>query len=225
MARQFYDRLDLQSLNELDQTLYASLEKLETLYAGELRARRADAEAGDLPRVRLHTSQGEIEIELFLDQAPSAVSHFLQKVEAGEYDGAEFIQVIEDTFAVAGDETRPIADDAGRYLVDEHQREDHRAAVAGSVAMMKVPSDTEGNYHPNSASHPFGIMLMPLPRISETHTVIGHVVDGMMTVAHLRRVNTAKTGKNEVVKPPDRIYRAEVIRRPESLPKPVYVGR
>ena len=49
--------------------------------------------AGD-PAVRLQTTHGDIDIRLFVDQAPQSVARFLEQVEAGQYNGNLFHRVI-----------------------------------------------------------------------------------------------------------------------------------
>lgn len=49
--------------------------------------------AGD-PAVRLQTTEGEIDIRLFIDQAPVSVTRFLDQVEAGQYNGNLFHRVV-----------------------------------------------------------------------------------------------------------------------------------
>ncbi|MDD2558475.1 MAG: peptidylprolyl isomerase, partial [Desulfuromonas sp.] len=46
------------------------------------------------PRVRLHTSAGDIVLELCPEEAPISVENFLQYVNAGYYDGKIFHRVI-----------------------------------------------------------------------------------------------------------------------------------
>lgn len=45
-------------------------------------------------RIRMTTSQGDIEIELYLDRAPVTAGNFLKLVEGGHLDGAAFYRVV-----------------------------------------------------------------------------------------------------------------------------------
>ncbi len=47
------------------------------------------------PQVVLHTSQGDIQLELFADRAPNSVNNFLKYAEDGYYNGTIFHRVIE----------------------------------------------------------------------------------------------------------------------------------
>ena len=50
----------------------------------------AEEKADDLPRVKLITEYGEMEIELFENEAPNTVANFISLIEKGFYDGLTF---------------------------------------------------------------------------------------------------------------------------------------
>ena len=54
----------------------------------------ASAEAVETPRVRLETSLGNIDLELYPDRAPKTVANFLTRVDEGFYDGLIFHRVV-----------------------------------------------------------------------------------------------------------------------------------
>ena len=56
--------------------------------------RDAEAKADDLPRVLLKTSKGDIELELFENEAPNTVANFISLVEKKFYDGLTFHRVL-----------------------------------------------------------------------------------------------------------------------------------
>ena len=58
-------------------------------WAKEQEIRAAEAKADDLPRVLLKTNKGDIEIELFENEAPNTVANFISLVEKGFYNGAD----------------------------------------------------------------------------------------------------------------------------------------
>ncbi len=73
--------------------LVEQVAEYETLWAYEqqIRQREASAEPDDLlPRVAIQTNFGEIELELFENEARQAVAHFIYLIESGRYDGSEF---------------------------------------------------------------------------------------------------------------------------------------
>jgi cyclophilin family peptidyl-prolyl cis-trans isomerase len=71
-------------------------------WAEEQKIRQAEAKADNLPRVLLRTNKGDIELELFEDQAPNTVAHFISLVEKGFYTGLSFHRVLPGFMAQTG---------------------------------------------------------------------------------------------------------------------------
>lgn len=226
MAKQIYEALPDEEQDELDTRLEYSLDQLRAEYESEAALREVEIKEDRLPRVLLKTTQGDVVVELFLDQAPSTVSHFIRLVESGFYDGRDFFQVIDHLLALAGD-PETMADQMNRkFLVDEHERPDSRKGLRGSLIMAKIPMTgaQSGGFFPNSASSQFAILLTPVVGVSKQQTIFGTVIEGMEVVSRLRRVDPHKEKKKgEVQIPPDSIIEAKVLRRPETLPEPQYV--
>ena len=63
-------------------------------WAKEKKIRDAEAKADDLPRVLMKTSAGDIEIELFENEAPNTVLNFITLVDKGFYNGLKFHRVL-----------------------------------------------------------------------------------------------------------------------------------
>ena len=53
----------------------------------------SESENQSLPSIKMQTSQGEIHIELFEDEAPNTVSNMIELSEQGFYDGLVFHRV------------------------------------------------------------------------------------------------------------------------------------
>ncbi len=224
LAKQLFDALDPETVENVDLVLAAQLEQLESDYNAEQQIREKESVEDRLPRVKLKTTRGDVVLELFIDNAPSTVSNFIQLVESGFYDGLDFYQVIDHLLALTGDPSGLGTGNSGRMLVDEHTRPDARKAFRGSLIMAKVPIGTSGKFVPNSASSQFAILFLPMTQVSSEQTVFGRVIEGMNVISSMRRVDPSKEkDKKEIVLPPDRILSAEVIRRPETLPPANYV--
>ncbi len=221
-AKRIYAYLKPEDFDDLDKRLSYQLEEIQQQWLVEQQLREQDAKK-DLPRVKMKTTRGDIIIELFLEEAPSTVSHFIKLTEEGYYDGLDFYQVVDNLLALTGDESGSGGGNTGQYLIDEHQRDGARNAFRGSLAMAKLPKNDSGDFVENSASSQFAIFFTPLPGVSKVQTVFGRVIEGMEFLTELRRVDPSKEKKQgEVVFPPDRVIAAEVIRRPDELPEPVY---
>lgn len=221
-TRQIYEVLEEEHLKETDKRMAVALDEIEkqTLRDRELNE-NVDHEA--LPQVKLETTQGDVLIELYPDSAPSAVAHFIKLVDQGFYDGLDFGQVMGGLLALSGDASNDGRGNSGQFLIDEHERENARPAMRGSVILAKMPL-AAGEFIPNSGSSQFAITYLPLPNVVYTQTVFGRVIDGMDAICGLRRVDpTEEKPKNKAQLPPDAIIRAEVVRRGPELPEPNYV--
>lgn len=216
--------LDAGQAEEIDRVLHANLDQYQQQWEAEQAVLQQSAAADHLPRVQLETTQGEILLELFLDQAPTTVANFVKLVDDGFYDGLDFFQVIDNGLALTGDPAGIGTGNSGRFIRDEHLRDDARHALRGSLVMAKVPIDETGNFLPNSASSQFAILLLPVASAADTQTIFGRVIEGMDVVGYLNRVDpNQEHKKGELQKPADRILSATVVHRPAELPEPDYV--
>ncbi len=224
VAKKIYDAIEYDELEDVDKTLMSRVELIEEQWKKEQELIEKEKEENRLPRVKLVTTRGEILVELYIDQAPSTVANFIQLVEDGYYDGLDFYQVVDHLLALTGDDSGDGSGSTGKFLKDEHGREDARAPLCGSLVMAKIPLGDAGKFVPNTASAQFAILYLPIPSVTEEQTVFGRVIEGMDVVGSLRRVDpNKKKKKGEVLMPPDRILSAEVVRRPEELPEIIYV--
>ena len=223
-AKQLLELIKDENREDVDKALEYHLEKHEEFFLYEKKIREEEADL-ELPQVRLRTTQGDVVVELYINQAPRTVAHFIGLVEEGFYDDNDFYQVIDHLVALTGDPSGTGDGNCGKFLIDEHEVENARKALRGSLVMAKVPvPDTKGEYYPHSASSQFAISLLPIIQMSEKQTVFGSVVEGMECVCRMRRVDPSKEKKKgEIVFPADRIIEATVIRRPEKLAEPKYV--
>ncbi len=121
-----------------------------TDWARELQRRAADDAKGDLPRVTLSTSKGEITLELFEDDAPNAVKNLVWLVEHGFYDGTTFHRndpyfVLQggDPFTKEGAEARWIGGGGPGYAIPTETSS--RRAFRGTVALLGAGKDAEGS--------------------------------------------------------------------------------
>ncbi|MCA9117112.1 MAG: peptidylprolyl isomerase, partial [Planctomycetaceae bacterium] len=152
----------------------------------ELRAAEAEAVGTEnqLPRVVLKTTKGEIEVELFENEAPNTVANFISLVDGKKYDGIAFHRVIPNFMIQGGDpntlDENPANDGQGGpgYTIDcECYREDSRKHFRGSLSMAHAGKDTGGSQ--------FFITHLPthwlnVDRDAERgHTVFGRVVKGL----------------------------------------------
>jgi cyclophilin family peptidyl-prolyl cis-trans isomerase len=174
--------------------------------------REAEAKANDLPRVLLNTTQGEIEVELFENEAPNTVANFISLVEKGFYDGVPFHRVIPHFMAQTGDPTGSGFGGPGYRIACECYRPDYRIHFRGSLSMAHQGRDTGGSQ--------FFICFMPQQHLDGKHTVFGRVIRGFQVLSKLKRRDPEDPNSGE----PDRIVEAKVLRKrphpyePATLP-------
>ena len=150
------------------------------------------AQGSAQPKVELHTSLGNIVLQLDPAKAPKTVENFLQYVRDQHYDGTIFHRVIGNFMIQGGGfnsdmqekATRaPIALEAGNGLRNTRY----------SVAMARRPD-------PNSATAQFFINVQDNPNLDAPrpdghgYAVFGNVVQGQDVVDKIRAVPTGRRG-------------------------------
>ena len=147
--------------------------------ADTLDARRARHHA---TRATIHTTLGDICVELFAAECPKAVENFTRHSEDGYYDGLTFHRVIKGFMIQTGD---PVGDGTGGTSVwgndfaDEfHPR--HRHDRQGTLSMANAGPNTNGSQ--------FFLTTVPTPWLDNKHTVFGRVTRGMDVVKAIEKV-------------------------------------
>ena len=156
---------------------------------------------GDLSAT-LHTSEGDIEIELYDERAPRTVENFVGLAtgeqewtdpETGEtvegeplYDDVLFHRVIGEFMIQTGDPTGTGRGGPG-YTFDDEFHEELRHDEAGIVSMA--------NSGPNTNGSQFFITLEAQPHLDDNHAVFGKVVDGMDVVREIGGVRTDRSDR------------------------------
>lgn len=225
-ATEIYKSVGEENWEKVDRSMIGAIEILKSEWDKESMLIKKETEEKRNPQVKFMTSRGEFIVELYIDQAPSTVAHFINLVEDKFYDGLEFYQVVSNLLALTGDPEGRGEIGEGPFLLDEHAREDARAALYGSLLMVKIPIPDTSDFVPNTASTQFAISYIPLPSVAKNQTVFGRVIKGMELVGQFRRVDpTKEKQKGEVVLPADKILSATMIRRPEKLPEVQFVDK
>jgi len=176
----------------------------------EQRLRQAEAKADDLPRVRIETTAGVVEIELFENQAPNTVANFVHLVESGFYNGTVFHRVLPNFMAQGGDPTGRGSGGPGWAIRCECGRDDFRRHFRGTLSMAHAGPDTGGSQ--------FFLTFVPTPHLDRRHTAFGRVIDGWATLANITRRDPGSHIE------PTKIVRATVSRKrdvkyvPEKIP-------
>jgi peptidylprolyl isomerase len=154
----------------------------------------------------IHTSQGDITIELLEQDAPNTVANFVKLATDKFYDGTRFHRVIADFMIQGGD---PLSKDDSQMSVwgtggpgyrfpDEIHA--HNQNARGTIAMANAGPNTNGSqFFINTADNNF---------LDTKHTVFGTVVAGMETVD---AIGNCETSPNDRPLTPITITSIEII--------------
>jgi len=145
-------------------------------------------EANPRPHVRLVTNRGNIDLELFADDAPLTVENFLALARRGYFNGQEWPRVVANFVIQGGDPRGDTNGGPGYAIRDEINRHPY---VTGTLGMALSGPDTGGSQ--------WFVTHSPQPHLDGTYTVFGGVTRGMDVA-------------NRIV-PGDRIIRVEEVRR------------
>lgn len=144
-------------------------------------------------KVKLHTTMGDIVIEMQSQAAPNTVKNFLQYVDSGFYDGIIFHRVMSEFMIQTGGFTAQMQQKKPNAPI---KNEFKISNTRGTVAMAKLPKD------PDSATSQFFISVADnsynLDNQNGGFTVFGKVVEGMDVVDKIASVNvrTVQVGNN-----------------------------
>jgi cyclophilin family peptidyl-prolyl cis-trans isomerase len=201
---------DAGTLDEVGMKYLADLPDYLKFWEIEKALREQEAAANDLPRVRLTTNRGEIVIELLENEAPETVGNFISLVSSGFYDGLTFHRVLPGFMAQGGCPTGDGTGGPGYRIYCECGKENHRKHFRGSLSMAHAGKNTGGSQ--------FFLTFLPTPHLNGAHTVFGRVVEGMDVLSKLQRIDPTED-KDKGLEP-DRIVKAEVIRKREHEYQP-----
>jgi cyclophilin family peptidyl-prolyl cis-trans isomerase len=200
------DKLDPQGKD-----LLAALPAGKKAWAAEQAIREKEKTADDLPRVKLETNKGTIVIELFENEAPQAVGNFVNLVEKKFYDGLTFHRVLAGFMAQGGDPTGSGSGGPGYKIYCECQKPEARKHFRGTLSMAHAGKDTGGSQ--------FFLTFGPATHLDGRHTAFGRVVEGFDVLAKIQRRDPQSPNPPT----PDKIVKAEVIRKRDHAYEPVKV--
>jgi peptidyl-prolyl cis-trans isomerase B (cyclophilin B) len=162
--------------------------------------------------VKLHTTLGEITLELDEARAPVTARNFLEYVNSGFYDGTIFHRVI-DGFMVQGGGFEPGMRQKTTREPIRNEADNGLRNVAYSVAMARTPD-------PHSASSQFFINVADNDFLDYSaatpqgwgYCVFGRVVEGKEVVDQIKKLHTGSRGMHGDVPTEDVVIKkAEVI--------------
>ena len=126
------------------------------------------------PVAWIETDRGEIEVELFIADAPRTVWRFMRMAREGFYEGVRFERVVPNAAVETGEppDGRSAAAEAVRCEINE------RFAMRGSLGMVRDGKDT--------GTHRFFVTLLPQPQLNGRATLFGQVRNGFRVLDRIR---------------------------------------
>jgi len=125
-----------------------------------------------MAQATIQTPKGDIELEIFTEDAPKAATNFLTLARRGFYDGVVFHRVVPGFVIQGGDPTGTGRGGPGYTFEDEPFSGDYER---GTVAMANAGPNTNGSQ--------FFICLVDLSgRLPRNYTIFGRVTKGMGVV-------------------------------------------
>ncbi len=166
----------------------------------------------------MHTTEGDVKIRFFPNEAPKAVENFIKHAKDGYYDGVLFHRVINDFMIQSGD---PKGDGTGGESIwgeaFKNEISPNLLNIRGALAMANSGPDTNGSQFfinqttatamqkwTNMTEEQFKALPDGVqgqyylqggnPFLDGSYTVFGQVLDGMDVVD---KIAAAKTGSND----------------------------
>ena len=167
---------------------------------------------GNATMIKMTTSLGDIEIELFPDEAPVTVQNFIDYVEDGFYDGTIFHRVIPGFVVQGGGFTSDMNQKPTKAPI-QNEADNGLKNTVGALSMARTPD-------PDSATSQFFINLVDNAFLDFTaktaqgwgYAVFARVTSGMEVVQAMAGVQTGNVGgHSDVPTEPIVIQKAEVI--------------
>lgn len=137
--------------------------------------------------VTLHTSLGDVKIEIFCEQVPKTANNFLALCASNYYDGTIFHRNIKGFMIQGGDPTG--TGKGGKSVYESGKFEDE---FVSSLKHSKRGIVSMANSGPNTNGSQFFITYKAHGHLNGKYTVFGHVIDGLDTLDRMERVPTGQ---------------------------------
>ena len=149
--------------------------------------------------IRLHTTLGDIDIELNHDKAPKTAANFEQYAKDGHFDGTLFHRVI-NGFMIQGGGLLPDMSSKPTRAPIENEADNGLKNLTGTLAMARTndPHSATSQFFINVADNSFLDFTAPTPQ-GWGYCVFGKVVNGMDVVNTIKGVSTtSRAGHQDV---------------------------
>lgn len=139
------------------------------VFAAEKTSQKGDKKMISTPlKATIHTTKGDIRLNLFPDKTPLTVLNFVNLAKKGFYDGLTFHRVIPDFMIQGG---CPLGTGTGGpgYRFSDEFSPDLKHSKPGILSMANAGRNTNGSQ--------FFITHVPTPWLDNKHAIFGEVID------------------------------------------------
>ena len=156
--------------------------------------------SAELPQIQIKTDRGEINIELFEDEAPNTVANMISLIDQDFYNGLTFHRVIPNFMIQGGCPQGTGTGDPG-YRFDDECTPERQHDGPGVLSMANAGPGTNGSQ--------FFITHEAQSHLDGKHTVFGKVISGMDVVNNIKQGDLIE--KIVVLKKRDHAYKVETL--------------
>ncbi|KAL4529329.1 hypothetical protein Ndes2526A_g04123 [Nannochloris sp. 'desiccata'] len=136
----------------------------------------------------LHTTLGDLKLEIYCDEVPRTATNFLALCASGYYDKTVFHRNIKGFMIQGGDPTGTGKGGKSIYNTPNGKFQDE---IVESLKHSRRGIVSMANSGPNSNGSQFFITYKAHTHLNGKYTIFGHVIDGMDTLDKMERVPTA----------------------------------
>lgn len=149
--------------------------------------------------VKLHTTLGDITLELDSEKAPKTVENFLQYVKDGFFDGTIFHRVI-DGFMIQGGGFEPGMSQKPTRAPIKNEAANGLKNDAYTIAMARTsnPDSATAQFFLNVSNNSFLNFTAPTPQ-GYGYTVFGKVTEGKEVVDIIKKIRTGNSAGHQDV--------------------------
>lgn len=179
-------------MKKLTTTLLLAIALAITINGNAIAAQKNTAKNN--PIVKLTTSYGAIEIELYRDKAPITVKNFLGYVKRGHYNGMIFHRVIKG-FMIQGGGFKPGMKQVSSAGTIRNEADNGLKNLAGTIAMARTaePHSAGAQFFINTNNNT-NLDYRSKTQLGWGYAVFGKVVNGMKTVRRIEAARTHRSG-------------------------------
>jgi peptidyl-prolyl cis-trans isomerase B (cyclophilin B) len=161
--------------------------------------RALDPPHPDQTMITLHTTMGDITLELDAEKAPATVENFLGYAKDGFFDGTIFHRIIDNFMIQGGGMLADMSQKPTKAPV-KNEADNGLKNTKGTIAMARTndPHSATAQFFINVSDNDFLNHKSPTPQ-GWGYAVFGKVVSGMEVVEKMKAVKTGRRGYHDDV--------------------------